>query len=296
MGSRQVVSIGGVPVGDGHPCYITAEIGINHNGSVENTKKLIDAAVTAGCAAVKFQKRTVEIVYTPEELAKPRENIFGPTNGDLKRGLEFGLEQYKEIDQYCREKGIHWFASPWDEPSVEFLRQFNPVAVKIASASLTDDALLRACRSLDVPVILSTGMSTMEQIQRAVDILGQHDLVLLHCTSTYPGKPEELNLRVIQTLRDLFPTVPIGYSGHEVGLATSVAAVALGACMVERHITLDRSMFGSDQASSVEPVGFTRMVSDIRSVELALGNGLKVVYPSERPIIAKLRRVDNTPK
>jgi N-acetylneuraminate synthase len=296
MSSRHGVRIGGVFVGDGHPCYVTAEIGINHNGSMEITKKLIDAAKAAGCQAVKFQKRTIEVVYTPEELAKPRENPFGATNGDLKRGLEFGLEQYKEIDEYCREKGIHWFASPWDELSVAFLAQFNPVAVKIASASLTDDALLRACRLLDVPVILSTGMSTMEQIRRAVDILGQNELILLHCTSTYPGKPEELNLRVIQTLRDAFPEVPIGYSGHEVGLATSVAAVALGACMIERHITLDRAMFGSDQASSVEPGGFVRMVNDIRSVEAALGDGQKVVYPSERPIIAKLRRVDNTPK
>jgi N-acetylneuraminate synthase len=284
------VRIGTKYVGEGFPCFIAAEIGINHNGSLEIAKKLIDAAVHAECDAVKFQKRTIEVVYTPEELARPRESPFGTTNGDLKRGLELGLEQYAEIDRYCREKGILWFASCWDEGSVHFIEQFNPPGYKIASACLTDDNLLRHHRRYGRPIILSTGMSTLQQIDRAVEVLGCEDLIILHCTSTYPAQPEELNLRVIQTLAERYG-VPVGYSGHEVGLVTSVVAVALGACMVERHITLDRAMWGSDQAASVEPHGFERMVKYIRAVEAALGDGEKHVWPSEVPIIEKLRRV-----
>src|SRR5688572_27907526 len=248
------VQIGKYTIGDGHPCFIVAEIGINHNGNVEIAKKLIDTAALGACDAVKFQKRTVQVVYTPEELAKPRENPFGPTNGDLKRGLEFGQKQYEEIDRYCREKQILWYASCWDEASVDFVEQFNPPCFKIASASLTDDHLLRHHRKYGRPIILSTGMSTLEQIDHAVDVLGTDDLIILHCTSTYPSSVEELNLRTVETLRKRY-SVPIGYSGHEVGLATSVAAAALGACMVERHITLDRAMWGSDQAASIEPQG-----------------------------------------
>ncbi|HEY7531973.1 MAG TPA: N-acetylneuraminate synthase family protein, partial [Nitrospiraceae bacterium] len=226
------VRIGKHTIGDGHPCFIVAEIGINHNGNVEIAKKLIDTAALGGCDAVKFQKRTVEVVYTPDELAKPRENPFGPTNGDLKRGLEFGNDQYAEVHRYCAEKDILWYSSCWDEASVDFMEQFNPPCYKIASASLTDDALLRHHRRYGRPIILSTGMSTLEQVDHAVDVLGTTDLILLHCTSTYPSSVEELNLRGIQTLRDRYD-VPIGYSGHEVGLATSVAAAALGACMIE---------------------------------------------------------------
>jgi len=215
---------------------------------------------------------------------------FVSTNGDLKRGLEFGQAEYEEIDRYCREKGILWYASCWDEGSVDFIEQFNPPCYKIASACLTDDNLLRHHRRYGRPIILSTGMSTLAQIDHAVDVLGTDDLVILHSTSTYPSQIEELNLRTIQTLQERYD-VPVGYSGHEVGLATSVAAVALGACMIERHVTLDRAMWGSDQAASVEPQGFWRLVKDIRGVEKALGDGVKRIWPSEIPIMNKLRRV-----
>jgi N-acetylneuraminate synthase len=288
----RVVRIGNYVVGDGNPCFIVAEIGINHNGDLGITKKLIDAAVLAGCNAVKFQKRTVEVVYTPDELAKPRENPFGPTNGDLKRGLEFGLKEYEEIDHYCREKAILWYASCWDEASVNLMEEFSPPCYKIASASLTDDNLLRQHRKYGRPIILSTGMSTLEQIDHAVETLGLNDLIILHCTSTYPSEVEELNLNAIHTLRKRYG-VPVGYSGHEVGLAPSVAAAALGSCMIERHITLDRAMWGSDQAASVEWQGFWRLVKDIRAIEKSMGDGIKRVYPSEVPIMNKLRRVGN---
>ena len=284
------VQIGKKLVGEGHPCFIVAEIGINHNGSLELAKKLIDAAALAGCDAVKFQKRTIDVVYTAEELAKPRENPFGPTNGDLKRGLEFGQKEYEEIDRYCKEKDILWFASCWDEGAVDFIEKFNPPCYKIASASLTDDALLRYHRRFGRPVIISTGMSTQEQIDHAVEVLGLRDLIILHCTSTYPSKIEELNLNTIRTLRARYG-VPVGYSRHEVGLATSVGAAALGANMLERHMTLDRAMWGSDQAASVEWQGFWRLVKDVRALELAIGDGVKRVYPSEVPIMQKLRRV-----
>jgi N-acetylneuraminate synthase len=285
------VQIGNRLVGDGQPSFIVAEIGINHNGDINTTKKLIDAAMLAGCDAVKFQKRTVDVVYTAEELARPRENPFGVTNGDLKRGLEFGVEQYKEIDRYCADKGIMWYVSCWDEASVDFMEEnFETPCYKIASASLTDDNLLRYHLQTERPIIISTGMSTIEQVDHAVDVLGKENLIILHCTSTYPSKVEELNLRVIDTLKQRYD-VPIGYSGHEVGLATTLAAVALGSCMVERHITLDRAMWGSDQAASIEPSGFARMVKDIRAIETSMGDGVKQVYASELPIIDKLRRV-----
>ncbi|MDO8547343.1 MAG: N-acetylneuraminate synthase family protein [Nitrospirales bacterium] len=288
--SHTTVKIGNRMVGQGQPCYIIAEIGINHNGSVDLAKQLIDVAVDCGCDAVKFQKRTVEVVYSPEELARPRENPFGPTNGDLKRGLEFGVKEYAEIDKYCKQKGIDWLASCWDEASVDFLERFNPPCYKIASASLTDDNLLRHHRKYGRPVILSTGLSEMKQIEHAVEVLDKDHLILLHCTSTYPSKPEELNLRGIVALKEKFG-VPVGYSGHEVGLVTSYAAAVLGACVVERHITVDRSMWGSDQAASVEPPGMKRLVRDIRELDQAMGDGVKKVYESEKPIIQKLRRV-----
>jgi N-acetylneuraminate synthase len=288
---RKKVRIGDLLVGDGEPCMIIAEIGINHNGSLEIAWRLIDEAVDAGCNAVKFQKRTVEVVYSPDELARPRESPFGTTNGDLKRALEFGQREYEGIDRYCKAKKIMWSASCWDPGSVEFVERFDPPFYKIASACLTDHDLLRRHRVTGRPIVLSTGMSTMDQIRHAVDVLGGTDaLVILHCTSTYPSRPEELNLRMIQSLREEFDC-PIGYSGHEVGLATTVAAVMVGACMVERHITLDRSLWGSDQAASVESQGFKRLVRDIRVCELAMGDGIKKVYDSELPIMAKLRRV-----
>ena len=284
------MSIGGRVVGAGSPVYVIAEIGINHNGDLEFAKRLIDVAVTAGCDAVKFQKRTVDVVYTPEELATPRENPFGPTNGDLKRGLEFDLAAYQEIDRYCKEQKIDWFVSCWDEASVDFVEQFKPPCYKIASASLTDDNLLLHTRKTGKPIILSTGMSSVEEIRHAVEVLGKDQLVVLHATSTYPAQYDELNLAVIPWLAKEFG-VPVGYSGHETGLASTVAAVALGATVVERHITLDRSMWGSDQAASLEPTGLTKLVRDIRLVESAIGDGKKVVYEREIPVMKKLRRV-----
>jgi N-acetylneuraminate synthase len=284
------VQIGGRRVGPGQPVYVVAEIGINHNGRIDLAKRLIESAKAAGCDAVKFQKRTIEVVYSAEELARPRESPFGTTNGQLKYGLEFGQDDYAQIDQFCREQRLPWLASCWDEASVDFIEQFNPPCYKIASACLTDDPLLRHHREMGRPIVLSTGMSTLEQVDHAVEVLGTQNLVILHATSTYPSQPEELNLRVIPCLIERYD-VPVGYSGHEVGLATSLGAVALGACLVERHITLDRAMWGSDQAASVEPQGFVRLVKDIRAVEAALGDGVKQVYPSELPIMRKLRRV-----
>jgi N-acetylneuraminate synthase len=246
--------------------------------------------VLAGCDAVKFQKRTVDVVYSADELAKPRESPFGDTNGDLKRALEFGEDEYRQVAEYCALHSITWFASCWDEESVDFMEQFNPPVYKIASASLTDDELLRHHRSTGKPLIVSTGMSDIEQIDHAVEVLGTSDLILMHTTSTYPAKLEELNLLAVQTLLERYQ-VPVGYSGHEVGLPTTLAAVVLGASIVERHITLDRAMWGSDQAASVEGQGMARLVRDIRAYELARGDGVKRVYESEVPIREKLRRV-----
>ena len=277
-------------VGDGKPCFIIAEIGINHNGSVALAKKMIDIAVTTGCDAVKFQKRTIDVVYTKEELAKERNSVFGTTNGDLKRGLEFGYEEYKDIDAYCKERGILWFASCWDEGSVDFIDQFDVPCYKIASASLTDDNLLKYTRSKGKPILLSTGMSTLEEIRHAVEDLGSENLIIYHCTSTYPSNAEETTLRAIEAFKKEF-SCPIGYSGHERGVTPSVLAVALGANSVERHITLDRTNWGSDQAASLEMAGLSHMVRDIRQVPALLGDGVKVVYPRELPIIDKLRRV-----
>ena len=287
---RKCVKIADRIIGDGCPCFIIAEIGINHNGSVNLAKKMIDIAVTTGCDAVKFQKRTVDIVYTKEELAKERKSVFGNTNGDLKRGLEFGEEEYREIDEYCKKKGIMWFASCWDENSVDFMEKFDIPCYKIASASLTDDNLLKYTRSKGKPIMLSTGMSTMEQIRHAVSVLGEDNLIILHCTSTYPSNSEETNLRVIETFRKEF-SCPIGYSGHERGVTPSVLAAALGAAVVERHITTDRTNWGSDQAASLEMAGLYHLVRDIRQTPDLLGDGIKVVYPREIPIIEKLRRV-----
>lgn len=284
-----VIKIGNNMIGDGYPCYITAEIGINHNGDIDVAKRLIDLAKFSGCSAVKFQKRTINVVYKPEELAAPRESPFGNTNGDLKYGLEFEFDEYQEIDRYCREKNIPWFASCWDEGSVDFIDQFDVPCYKIASACLTDDDLLRHTRSKGKPIILSTGMSTLEQIDHAVEVLGKNDLIILHATSTYPANYDELNLSVIPSLKQRYG-VPIGYSGHETGIPTSIAVVALGACVVERHITLDRAMWGSDQAASLGPGGIIKMVSGIRLMEMAMGDGIKRVIESEKPIIKKLRR------
>ncbi len=292
---KREVKLGNRLVGDGHPVYITAEIGINHNGDLSIAKELIDAAVEAGCDAVKFQKRTPELCVPPEQRDKMRHTPWGYISYmEYREKVEFGEDEYSEIVEYCQEKNIDWQASAWDEPSVDFLEKFDPIVHKVASASLTDTALLKKIRAQGKPMILSSGMSEMEQIKAAVDLVGTDDLILAHCTSTYPCPPSELNLRMIQTLRDLYPC-PIGYSGHEVGLPTTVAAVVLGACLVERHITLDRAMWGSDQAASIEPGGLRRLVKYIRVVEEALGDGVKTVYDSEKPSLEKLRRTDTLP-
>jgi N-acetylneuraminate synthase len=289
-GKLAEVRLGSKLVGPGKPCYVIAEIGINHNGDIDIAKKLINVASGAGCDAVKFQKRTIDVVYSPEELAKPRESPFGNTNGDLKRGLEFEREEYEEINRYCREVKIDWFASCWDEASVDFIARFQVPCFKVASASLTDDKLLRHTRKVGKPILLSTGMSTLNEVDHAVEVLGKQDLVLLHACSTYPAYYEELNLHVIDVLRERYG-VPVGYSGHETGLASSVAAAVLGSCIVERHITLDRSMWGSDHAASLEPNGITRLIRDIRLIEKSMGDGVKRVLEREQPIIKKLRRV-----
>src|SRR5512145_2136656 len=286
------IKIGNKWVGDGHPAYVIAEIGINHNGDLNIAKQMIDAAVHAGADAVKFQKRTPEVATPPEQRNQMRETPWGYiTYLDYRYKVEFNEEQYCEIDRYCHEKGIAWMVSVWDEPSVDFMEKFDTPAYKIPSASLTDAKLIQKARATGKPVILSTGMSTMEQIHKGVQAAGEKDLVLMHCTSTYPCEPEELNLKMVETLRREFPNTPIGYSGHEVGLVPTAVAVALGACMVERHMTLDRAMWGTDQAASVEPGGFERLVKYIRVSEAALGDGVKKVYDSEKGSLKKLRRV-----
>ncbi len=283
------VKIGNKIIGDNEPCFIIAEIGINHNGSIEIAKKMIDVAKTMGCDAVKFQKRTVDVVYTKKELDIPRESIFGNTNRQLKEGLELDYKEYYEIDKYCKELDIIWFASCWDEASVDFIEQFDVPCYKVASASLTDDGLLKYIKSKNKPILLSTGMSSLSQIDHAVSILSEDNLVLYHATSTYPTDLEEINLNVIKDFKKRY-NCPIGYSGHERGVMPSVLAVAYGANSVERHITLDRTMFGSDQVASLEPQGLYRLVRDIRQVPIVSGDGVKKVYNSELPIIKKLRR------
>jgi N-acetylneuraminate synthase len=288
---RREIHIGDRLVGDGHPAFIVAEAGINHNGDIELAKQLILAAKHAGVDAVKFQKRTPELCVPPEQQGQMRETPWGYiTYLEYRYKTEFGDTEYTEINRYAKEVGITWFASVWDEPSVDFMEKFKPVAYKIPSASLTDSKLLTHLRKTGRPLILSTGMSTMEQIKAAVKVLGEENLIVCHATSTYPCDPHELNLKMIQTLRDTF-TCPIGYSGHEVGLVTSAVAVGLGACMVERHITLDRAMWGSDQSASVEPGGFEKLVKYVRVTEQAVGDGVKQVYDSEKSSLKKLRRV-----
>ncbi|MDD2707176.1 MAG: N-acetylneuraminate synthase family protein [Verrucomicrobiae bacterium] len=284
------VKIGNKWVGEGEPAFIAAEIGINHNGSMETAKKLIDAAVLAGCDAVKFQKRTPELCVPPDQQKVMRETPWGYiTYLDYRRRIEFGLEQYREIEKYCRQRKILWFASCWDVEAVDFMEKFKPVCYKVPSACITDLGLLRAIRRTRRPVVMSTGMSTMDEIKRAVKTLGMERLVLLHCTSTYPCRTAELNLNMIPALKRMFPC-PVGYSGHEVGLQTTYAAVVLKAAFIERHITLDRAMWGSDHAASLEPGGLMRLCRDVRVIEAARGDGIKRVYESEKAVMKKLRR------
>ncbi|MCK5314430.1 MAG: N-acetylneuraminate synthase family protein, partial [Anaerolineales bacterium] len=277
----KAIKIGERWVGEDYSTFIIGEIGINHNGDLSIAKRLIDVAVMAGCNAVKFQKRTPEKSVPPEYQNVKRETPWGfMTYLEYRHKVEFGYEEYAEIDRYAKEKGILWFASCWDEDSVDFIEQFTPPCYKVASASLTDDPLLKKIKSTKRPIILSTGMSTLEEIEAAINLLSTDNLLIAHSTSTYPCPPEELNLRMIQTLQNRYDC-PVGYSGHELGLQATFAAVTLGADFIERHITLDRAMWGSDQAASVEPWGLMRLVRDIRVIENALGDGQKRVYPSE---------------
>jgi len=285
-----IVNILDRPVGKGYPVFITGEIGINHNGDLSIAKRLIDVAVIAGCDAVKFQKRTPDKSVPPEYRDVMRDTPWGIISYlEYRRKVELGYDAYTEIDRYCKEKDILWYASCWDEDSVDFIQQFSPPCFKAASASLTDIPLLKKMRKTGKPLIISTGMSTIEEIQNAISILGQDNLLIAHSTSTYPCPSNELNLRMIKTLESMFDC-PIGYSGHEVGLQTTYASVVIGASFIERHITLDRAMWGSDQAASVEPWGLMRLVRDIRVIEEAMGDGVKRVYESETLARSKLRR------
>jgi len=287
---NEYIKIDDRKVGLGQPVFVIAEIGINHNGDLAIAKKLIDAAADCGCNAVKFQKRTAELCVPEEQKSLMRETPWGlMTYLAYRERIEFSLKEYEEIDRYCLSKNLIWFTSCWDKNSVDFIEHFKPSCYKIASATLTDDGLLHRLRETGRPVILSTGMSTMDEIRHAISILDREQLLLAHCTSTYPCPNDELNLRVIASLQKEFE-LPVGYSGHEVGLQTTLAAIVLGACFVERHITLDRAMWGSDQAASVEPGGFSRLVRDIRVIENALGDGNKKVYDSEIPARKRLRR------
>jgi N-acetylneuraminate synthase len=291
MNSREI-KVGSRYIGDNHPIFIIGEIGINHNGSIEIAKKIITGAKHAGIDAVKFQKRTPEVCVPKDQWNIERDTPWGRmTYIDYRHKVEFNEDQYVEIDKYCKEIGMIWFASCWDEPSVDFISKFDPPLYKTASASLTDFGLLEKHKKLNKPIMMSTGMSTLEEIDNAISFMDKKNLMVAHATSAYPCKNEELNIKMIETLKNKYPEIPIGYSGHEVGLAPSWAAVALGACFVERHITLDRAMWGTDQAASVEIGGMERLVSSIRDIELALGDGIKRVYDSELGQIKKLRRV-----
>ena len=285
------VSVGKKFIGEGEPVYIIAEIGINHNGDIEIAKQLMDVAVETGCDAVKFQKRTPEICVPEEQKSIPRETPWGTmTYFEYKKRIEFEQKEFEQIDAYAKKIGIDWFASPWDVPSVDFLESFNVPCQKIASACLTDSELLTAINKTKTTTILSTGMSSVQEIDKAVSLLSGVPLAIAQATSTYPAEASELNLRAIQTFAEKYK-VPVGYSGHERGLQVTIAAVALGATFIERHITLDRSMWGTDHSASLEPEGLKKLVRDIRIVELALGDGIKKVYESEIPIRAKLRRI-----
>jgi N-acetylneuraminate synthase len=288
------------------PTFLVAEIGINHNGSIDIAKNLMALAKGAGFDCVKFQKRTIDIVYTQDELAAPRETPFGKTNGDLKRALEFGRKDYDHIDKYAKELGIFWTASPWDEESVDFLLNYDLPYIKVASASVTDIGLLAYISKSGVPIWISTGMCDLDMIMKAITVIRERGGYLgcvYHCTSTYPSDLEELNLSAIPVLKqkidnshnlpycsDRIPKAFVGYSGHEKGVTPSVIAVVLGARSVERHITIDRTMFGSDQSASLEPRGFTLLARDIRDLDRYMGDSRIKIYESEKPIAKKLRR------
>ena len=278
-------------IGNGEPTYIIAEIGINHNGSVEIAKKLISEAAAAGCDAVKFQKRTPELCVPKDQWYLERDTPWGRiTYINYRHKIEFGKAEYEEIDFHARLRGIDWFVSCWDEEAVNFMENFDTPVYKMASASLTDYSLIEKVKSTGKPYILSTGMSTLDEIKTTIEKFGTDNLMVAHSTSAYPCPPQELNLKMINSLQQMYPELPIGYSGHETGLSPTVTAVALGACFVERHFTLDRAMWGSDHAASVEPQGMQRLVRDIRDFEIAVGDGIKKVYESEMSALKRLRR------
>lgn len=296
-----LMKIGDRQIGDGAPCYVVAEIGQNHNGDMHIAKALIREAAQAGVDAVKFQKRTLELCIPKEQQAEMRDTPWGRISYlDYRRHLEFErVEQWQELIVECDARGVQWFASCWDVEAVRFIEQFDPVAHKVASATLTDVATLDAIKSTERPIIVSTGMSDSEDVGVALrNLNGPHgwspyirsDLAILHCNSTYPCAPADVNLRCIQALAELYETIPIGYSGHETGLAISLAAVAMGACILERHFTLDRAAWGTDHAASVEPQGMRRLVRDVRVIEAAMGDGVKRVTDGERAVMKKLRR------
>lgn len=294
MELNRIRRIGDRFIGDGQPVFVIAEIGINHNGSIALAKRMIEGAKFAGCDAVKFQKRTPELCVPREQWDVERDTPWGRmTYIDYRHRMEFSREAFAELVEFCVQKEIMWFASCWDEEAVDFVEEFDPELYKIASASLTDQELFLKHRGLNKPVMLSTGMSTMDEIAAAINIVGRENVMTAHATSAYPCKVEELNLMMIRTLRERYPDMPIGYSGHEVGLSPSWAAVALGASFIERHITLDRAMWGSDQAASVEIGGFMKLVANIRDIEKALGDGQKKIYDSEMGQMKKLRRVQS---
>lgn len=294
MDKKAKIKAGSRYIGEGEKVFVIAEIGINHNGDVNLAKRLIEGAASAGCDAVKFQKRTPELCVPKDQWLIERETPWGRmTYIDYRHRIELTRDEYAEIDKLCKEKNIMWFASCWDEPSVDFINQFDPPLYKAASACLTDIKLLRKKRETGKPLMISTGMSLVEEIDQAVNEVGTENLMIAHSTSAYPCKLEELNLNVIRTLKEKYPDVPVGYSGHETGLATTWAAVALGASFVERHITLDRAMWGTDQAASVEVIGFKRLVENIRDIEISLGDGVKRLYESELLSRKKLRRISN---
>ena len=287
----KTIKIGGKEIGSGRPVFIVAEIGLNHNGDIDIAKKLIDVAVLSGCDAVKFQKRTPELCVPEEYKNVKRETPWGVMSYlEYRKRVEFGSKEYNQIDAYCREKGIIWFASPWDLPSIEFLKDYALPVYKVPSALLTHKEYLLKLKNVGSPIMLSSGMSDVELVKKAVTFIGEDNIILMHATSTYPAKTEEINLRVLQTYMKMF-SCPIGYSGHEVGLQITLAAVAIGANAIERHITLDRSMWGSDQAASVEPIGLMKLVRDIRIIENALGDGVKRILPSEEEVMKRLRKI-----
>lgn len=291
MNRSNIIRIGNKFIGDEQPVYIIAEIGINHNGSLDNAKKLIDGAVFAGCDAVKFQKRTPEICVPEDQFYIERDTPWGRMSYiEYRHRVEFGFSEYESIDQYCKEKNIHWFASAWDVEAVKFLEEFNPIMYKISSASLTDDELLKKVKKTEKPIMISTGMSSLYEVDKAVETLQESQLMIAQSTSNYPCNLNELNINVVESYKNRYPKIPIGYSGHETGLAPTYAAVAKGATFIERHITLDRASWGSDQAASVEIMGMYRLVKDIRDIEKALGDGIKKVYDSEKKSMSKLRK------